>query len=64
MLTYLSFLVDGLRQLGRGLRDADFMVTGRAPNRNETTTSAFSHEFFAWPKNHQLVKMKFGEYVE
>ena len=39
MLTYLSFLVDGLRQLGRGLRDADFMVTGRAPNRNETTTN-------------------------
>ena len=64
MLTYLSFLVDGLlRKLGRGLRDADFMVTGRAPNRNETVR-LFSRLFCLAKKNHQLVKMKFGEYVE
>ena len=44
----------------RGLRDADFMVTGRAPNRNETSFT-FSHElvFFARDKNHRL-EIKFA----
>ena len=35
----------------RGLRDADFMVTGRAPNRNETVL--VSHDFFKPKKLHQ-----------
>ena len=39
----------------RGLRDADFMVTGRAPNRNETVL--FLTTFLSQKNSIKLVKI-------